>query len=132
MTCVARRAARIAAAAGSRKKASESVTGAGGVRPGRAMRTARVLGAGLVGTGAELVTVEARFDRREKDRTEVVITGLPDPVIRESKGRLICALEAVGLHVPHGRLFLNLVPAARRKSGEILDLPLALGAGAAC
>jgi hypothetical protein len=28
-------------------------------------------------------------------------------------------------------LFLNLVPAARRKSGEILDLPLALAAAAA-
>jgi magnesium chelatase family protein len=96
------------------------------------MRTVRVLGACLVGTGAELVTVEARFDRREKERTEVVITGLPDPVIRESKGRLVCALEANGLHIPHGRLFLNLVPAARRKSGETLDLPLALGAAAAC
>jgi magnesium chelatase family protein len=91
-----------------------------------------VLGACLNGTGAELVTVEARFDRRERERTEVVITGLPDPVIRESKGRLVCALEANGLHLPHGRLFLNLVPAARRKSGEILDLPLVLGAGAAC
>lgn len=96
------------------------------------MRTVRVLGACLVGTGAELVTVEARFDRREKERTEVVITGLPDPVIRESKGRMVCALEANGLHIPHGRLFLNLVPAARRKSGETLDLPLALGAAAAC
>ncbi|HUR29184.1 MAG TPA: YifB family Mg chelatase-like AAA ATPase [Planctomycetota bacterium] len=96
------------------------------------MHTVRVLGACLAGTGAEIVTVEARFDRREKERTEVVITGLPDPVLRESRGRLICALEASGLHVPNGRLFLNLVPAARRKSGEVLDLPLALGAATAC
>jgi hypothetical protein len=43
------------------------------------MQTVRVLGACLAGTGAELVTVEARFDRRDADRTEVVITGLPDP-----------------------------------------------------
>ncbi len=96
------------------------------------MHTVRVIGACLVGTGAELVTVEARFDRREKERTEVTITGLPDPVIRESRGRLVCALEASGLHVPNGRLFLNLVPAARRKSGEVLDLPIALAAAAAC
>ena len=95
------------------------------------MQTVRVLGASLEGTGAELVTVEARFDGRERERTEILITGLPDPVIRESKGRLVCALEANGLHLPHGRLFLNLVPAARRKSGEILDLPLVLGAAAA-
>src|SRR5437870_1299552 len=52
------------------------------------VRTVRVLGASLIGAGAELVTVEARFDRRERDRTEVVLTGLPDPVLRESKGRL--------------------------------------------
>ncbi len=96
------------------------------------MHTVRVFGACLVGTGAELVTVEARFDRREKERTEVVITGLPDPVIRESRGRLVCALEASGLHLPNGRLFLNLVPAAKRKSGEVLDLPMALAAAAAC
>jgi magnesium chelatase family protein len=96
------------------------------------MRTVRVLGACLAGTAAELVTVEARFDGREQERTEIVLTGLPDPVIRESKGRLACALEANGLHLPAGRLFLNLVPAARRKTGEILDLPLVLGAAAAC
>lgn len=96
------------------------------------MKTVRVLGACLAGAQAELVTVEARFDAASKDRTEVVLTGLPDPVIRESKGRLVCALEANGLHLPHGRLYLNLVPAARRKSGESLDLPLLLGAAAAC
>jgi magnesium chelatase family protein len=95
------------------------------------VQTVRVLGACLVGTGAELVTVEGRFDGRDRETTEIVITGLPDPVIRESRGRLTCALEANGMHLPRGRLFLNLVPAARRKSGEILDLPLVLGAGAA-
>ncbi len=96
------------------------------------VKTVRVLGACLAGAQAELVTVEARFDAAPKERTEVVLTGLPDPVIRESKGRLVCALEANGLHLPHGRLYLNLVPAARRKSGESLDLPLLLGAAAAC
>ncbi|MBL8801114.1 MAG: ATP-binding protein [Planctomycetes bacterium] len=96
------------------------------------MRTVRVLGASLQGAQAELVTVEARFDGATKERTEVVLTGLPDPVIRESKGRLVCALEANGLHLPHGRLYLNLVPAGRRKSGESLDLPLLLAAACAC
>lgn len=104
-----------------------------GSTPGRPRRvqTVRVTGASLFGTRAELVTVEARFDRRDRERTEVVLTGLPDAVIRESRGRIVCALEANGLHLVHGRLFLNLVPAARRKSGESLDLPLVLGACAA-
>jgi magnesium chelatase family protein len=92
----------------------------------------RVLGASLAGTEAELVTVEARFEAHLRERTEVSITGLPDTVIREGKGRLLSALEANRLHVPNGRLFLNLVPAARRKAGEALDLPLVLAAAAAC
>jgi magnesium chelatase family protein len=92
----------------------------------------RVLGACLAGTQAELVTVEARFEATRAERTEVTITGLPDAVIREGKGRLMSALEANGLSLPQGHLRLNLVPAARRKSGETLDLPLVLGAAAAC
>lgn len=96
------------------------------------VRTVRVLGACLVGASAELVTVEARYEPDpESGRVDVVLTGLPDPVIRESKGRLVCALEANGLKLGGGRLYLNLVPAARRKSGEILDLPLLVGAAAA-
>jgi len=85
----------------------------------------------LVGTEAELVTVEARFEPMERTRLEVAISGLPDPVIRESKGRLLAALEENRLHLPQGRLFLNLQPAGMRKAGEALDLPLALGAAAA-
>ncbi len=96
------------------------------------VKTVRVLGASLVGTRAELVTVEARFEARDRQRTEVVLTGLPDAVLRESRGRLECALEENGLSIGSGRLFLNLVPASLRKSGEILDLPMALCASAAC
>jgi len=95
------------------------------------VKTIRVLGACLHGTGAELVTIEARFVPRDRARTEVLLTGLPDPILRESRGRLECALAENGLRLASGRLYLNLVPAARRKSGETLDLPLALGAAAA-
>ena len=95
------------------------------------MRTVRVLGMCLVGTEAELVTVEARFEPMERTRLEVSISGLPDVVIRESKGRLLAALEENRLHLPQGRLFVNLHPAGMRKAGEALDLPLALGAAAA-
>ncbi|HVS19410.1 MAG TPA: ATP-binding protein, partial [Planctomycetota bacterium] len=98
----------------------------------RSVRRVRVLGACLTGTQAELVTVEARFEAILGERSEVTITGLPDAVIREGKGRLVSALEANGLSLPPGHLRLNLVPAARRKAGETLDLPLVLGAAAAC
>jgi magnesium chelatase family protein len=78
------------------------------------------------------VTVEARFEPdEERRRTEVVLSGLPDAVIREGRGRLLAALAENRLAPGPGRLVLNLVPAGVRKQGEILDLPLALGAAAA-
>lgn len=96
------------------------------------MKAVRVQGACLLGMRAEGVTVEARFEALERNGTEFVISGLPDPVIRESRGRLVCALKENGLRVPTGVLHLNLVPAARRKVGGMLDLPIALAAAAAC
>ncbi len=98
------------------------------------MRTTRVRGACLVGIDAELITVEARFepeDGRRGGRTEVQLTGLPDPILRESRGRLLSALRSIGLDPGPGRLLFNLVPARLRKSGGALDLPLALAAAAA-
>ncbi|MDP6955304.1 MAG: YifB family Mg chelatase-like AAA ATPase [Planctomycetota bacterium] len=95
------------------------------------METIRVTGICLAGAKAEAVTVEARFHRAEEGRTEIMVTGLPDPVVREGRGRLLCALEANGLRPSPGRLFLNLVPASRRKSGEALDLPMFLASVAA-
>jgi magnesium chelatase family protein len=90
-----------------------------------------VHGATLVGADAELVTVEARFEPDDGKRTEVVFSGLPDAVIREGRGRLLAALAENRLAPGPGRLVLNLVPAGVRKQGELLDLPLALGAVAA-
>lgn len=95
------------------------------------MKTARVLGASLLGWKAELVTVEGRFEASDRGRTEVILTGLPDSVLRESRGRLLCALEENRLRLGCGRLFLNLVPAALPKSGESLDLALVLAAACA-
>lgn len=90
------------------------------------MPSARIQGASLRGAGAELVTVEARFESSERRHVEVVLSGLPDPVIRESRARLLAALAAERLSLPPGRYYVNLVPAATKKRGELLDLPLAL------
>jgi magnesium chelatase family protein len=92
---------------------------------------AKARGMSLYGVGAELVTVEARFEGTERGRTEIVLSGLPDPVIRESRGKLLCALLENGLSLGQGRLYLNLLPAGLRKAGEGLDLPLVLAAAAA-
>ncbi|MEM1452774.1 MAG: YifB family Mg chelatase-like AAA ATPase [Planctomycetota bacterium] len=95
------------------------------------MQTVRVYGASIDGTGALIVTVEARFERADQGATDIQLTGLPDPVLRESRGRLACILAAGRLRPGPGRLHLHLVPAARRKSGEGLDLALVVAAAAA-
>lgn len=95
------------------------------------MDTIRVVGASLLGTAAELVTVEGQLEPRERSGLEVAVTGLPDAVTRESRWRLVCILRENRLGPGRGRLHLNLVPAARPKSGAMLDLPLVLAAAGA-
>jgi len=94
--------------------------------------TVRVRGISLEGTEARLVTVEARFESSDSGRTEVHMTGLPDAVVRESKNRLLAALSSLRMRVPPGRLLIHLAPAGMRKTGEALDLPLALAVASAC
>ena len=53
---------------------------------------------------------------------EVAVTGLPDAVTRESRWRLVCILRENRLGPGRGRLHLNLVPAARPKSGAMLSI----------
>lgn len=96
------------------------------------VKSVRVHGACLEGTGAEPALVEARFEPADIKRTDIHVTGLPDAVVREARGRVSCALAESGLRLPFGRLYWNLVPAARKKRGDALDLPLALAAAAAC
>ncbi|MGB0331739.1 MAG: YifB family Mg chelatase-like AAA ATPase [Planctomycetota bacterium] len=95
------------------------------------MKTVRVHGACLEGAGAFLVTVQARFEPAQQGPTEFHLTGLPDALLRESRGRLACVLAASRLKAGSGRLHLHLTPAARRKSGEGLDLALVLACAAA-
>ena len=95
------------------------------------MNIVRVHGACLEGAGAFLVTVQARFEPLQQGPTEIQLTGLPDAVLRESRGRLACVLGASRLKAGPGRLHLHLTPAARRKSGAGLDLALVMASAAA-
>ncbi|HPF12999.1 MAG: YifB family Mg chelatase-like AAA ATPase [Planctomycetes bacterium] len=94
------------------------------------METAHVFAASLMGCHANLIRVEARFEAHDKGRTDIQLTGLPDSVLRESRGRLLCAMRENRLGLGSGQLNINLVPAAQPKVGEGLDLPLILAAAA--
>lgn len=89
---------------------------------------ARVLGAVLAGVDGIAVEVEVRLSS-QLPRVDVV--GLPEAAVRESAARVRAAITAVGHRFPERRVTVNLAPAAVRKSGAGLDLPIAVGVLAA-
>ena len=64
--------------------------------------------------------------------TGIVIVGLPDTAVRESRDRVTTAVSNSLFHWPKGRTTINLAPADVRKEGPAFDLPIALGLIAAC
>ena len=57
----------------------------------------------------------------------IAIMGLPSEGIKESKERVKMAIMQQGLEFPNRKIIINLAPAEERKTGCLLDLPLAVG-----
>jgi len=57
----------------------------------------------------------------------IVIVGLPDAAVQESRERVQAAIKNAGLVFPRKRLTVNLAPASVRKEGPSYDLPIAVG-----
>jgi len=84
---------------------------------------ARVLSAAVNGIEAFPVEVEVNSGFGE---TIIVIVGLPDAAVRESRDRVSTALSNSGFRFPMGRTTINLAPADVRKEGPSFDLPIAI------
>jgi magnesium chelatase family protein len=76
--------------------------------------------------GVEAVGVEVEVNAGPGDPL-VVIVGLPDAAVRESKDRVTTAIVNSGLRWPRSRTTVNLAPADIKKEGPSFDLPIALG-----
>jgi magnesium chelatase family protein len=76
--------------------------------------------------GIEAYPVEVEVDSGWGD-TFVVIVGLPDAAVKESRDRVGTALGNSGFKFPMGRTTINLAPADVRKEGPSFDLPIAIG-----
>ena len=87
---------------------------------------ARVFSAALHGIDAYLVEVEA--DRGFAARQEMVILGLPDAAVKESRDRVRTSVENCNYEFPLGQVVVNLAPADTRKEGPAFDLPISLAA----
>ncbi len=57
----------------------------------------------------------------------IVVVGLPDAAVKESKDRVTTAVANSGYFWPRGRTTVNLAPADIKKEGPSFDLPIALG-----
>jgi magnesium chelatase family protein len=58
----------------------------------------------------------------------VIIVGLADKAVAESKERVRSSFHAIGLDLPTKRVVVNLAPADLQKEGSHYDLPIAVGA----
>ena len=86
---------------------------------------AKVYSAAVVGVSAHEVEVEVNTAPSQKD--VLVVVGLPDVAVKESRDRVITAVVNSGYRFPKGRTTINLAPADVRKEGPSFDLPIAVG-----
>src|ERR1700687_2244683 len=90
----------------------------------------RTQSAAVYGIDANLVDVEVDLTpvRSETDNpSTVIIVGLPDLAVRESRERIRAAINNSAFFFPFHKTTINLAPADVRKEGASFDLPIALG-----
>jgi magnesium chelatase family protein len=58
---------------------------------------------------------------------KMVIVGLPDAAVQESRERVQSAVKNAGFYYPRRKVTVNLAPASVRKEGPAYDLPIAVG-----
>lgn len=93
------------------------------MRNGRTV-LARIWSASLIGIDALKVGVEVDLSG---GLPGVVVVGLPDTAVQESRERVRAALKNAGFAFPMRKVVINLTPADVRKEGPIYDLPIAIG-----
>lgn len=84
----------------------------------------RIFSAAVVGVDATEIEIEVNTGSGEPS---IIVVGLPDTAVKESKDRVIAALSNSGYRWPRKRTTVNLAPADIKKQGPSFDLPIALG-----
>ena len=85
---------------------------------------ARTWSASLVGIDAVKVGVEVDI---AGGLPAIVVVGLPDTAVQESRERVKAALKNAGYAFPMRKIVINLSPADLRKEGPSFDLPISVG-----
>jgi magnesium chelatase family protein len=90
---------------------------------------AKIYSAAVYGVDAYEVEIEVNGAGGEPN---IVIVGLPDAAVKESRDRVTTAVANSGYYWPRGRTTINLAPADIKKEGPSFDLPIALGMISVC
>ena len=85
---------------------------------------AKIYSAAVYGVDAYEVEIEVNGARGDP---KIIIVGLPDTAVKESRDRVTTAISNSGYFWPRGRTTINLAPADIKKEGPSFDLPIALG-----
>jgi hypothetical protein len=85
---------------------------------------AKIYSAAVYGVDAYEVEIEVNGARGDP---KIIIVGLPDAAVKESRDRVTTAISNSGYYWPRGRTTINLAPADIKKEGPSFDLPIALG-----
>ncbi|MEB3277434.1 MAG: YifB family Mg chelatase-like AAA ATPase [Lyngbya sp.] len=85
---------------------------------------ARVWSASVVGIDAVKVGVEVDISG---GLPKIVVLGLPDTAVQESRERVKATLKNAGYAFPMRSIVINLTPADLRKEGPSFDLPISIG-----
>ncbi len=85
---------------------------------------AKVSSCAVVGLDGVLVEVEVDVG---SGKPGMVLVGLPDAAVQESRERVRAAIKNSGGRFPYGKVTVNLAPADLKKAGPTYDLPIATG-----
>jgi magnesium chelatase family protein len=77
--------------------------------------------------GLEALPVEVEVDVMKAEKLSLVIVGLPDTAVRESKDRVLTAVKNGGFQLGAFHCTVNLAPGDLKKEGVLYDLPIAVG-----
>lgn len=84
---------------------------------------AKIYAAAVQGVGATLITIEAK----QSMGVRFYLVGLPDNAVKESRERIMSALQHNKIPTPKKQVVINMAPADIKKEGASYDLPLAIG-----
>lgn len=84
---------------------------------------ARIYSCSIIGLETAIVEVEVDTGQ---GLPAMIIVGLPDTAVQESRERVQMAIKNAGMFYPRKRITVNLAPASVKKEGPAYDLPIAL------